>query len=93
MLHICILNSGAFHNLMPKVVMEKLGLEITSPYHDLYYFNSRKGNCHGLIKDMLVSLAQLPIKRIMMDVVVDDVPVKYGMLLYRTWDRNLGGTM
>ena len=36
MLHNCMLDSGASHNLMPKVVMEKLGLEITRPYHDLY---------------------------------------------------------
>jgi hypothetical protein len=34
MLHNCMLDFGASHNLMPKVVMENLGLEITRPYHD-----------------------------------------------------------
>jgi hypothetical protein len=29
----------------------------------------------------------------MMDVVVLDVPINYGMLLSRTWARKLGGTM
>jgi hypothetical protein len=30
-LHNSMLDSGASHNLMPKVVMEKLGLEVTRP--------------------------------------------------------------
>lgn len=33
-LHNCLLDSGASHNLMPKVVMEELDLHITKPYHD-----------------------------------------------------------
>ena len=28
-LHNCLLDSGASHNLMPKVVMDRLGLEVT----------------------------------------------------------------
>jgi len=28
-LHNCLMDSGASHNLMPKIVMEELGLEIT----------------------------------------------------------------
>ena len=39
-LHNFMLDSGASHNLMPKVVMERLGLEITRPYKDLYSFDS-----------------------------------------------------
>jgi hypothetical protein len=30
-LHNAMLDSGASHNLMPKAVMEKLGLEVTRP--------------------------------------------------------------
>ena len=33
-LHNCLLDSGASHNLMPKVVMDELGLIITKPYHE-----------------------------------------------------------
>ena len=40
MLHNCLLDSGASHNLIPKAVMEALGLSITKPYHDLYAFDS-----------------------------------------------------
>jgi hypothetical protein len=70
MLHNCMLDFGASHNLMRKVVMEKLGLEITKPYHDLYSFDARTLKCDELIEDMVVTLAQFPVKSIMMDVVV-----------------------
>ena len=59
-LHNDILDSGASHNLMPKVIMDKLGLEVTRPYKDLFSFDSSKFNCLGLIKDLLISLAQIP---------------------------------
>ena len=35
-LHNAMLDSGASHNLMPKAVMEKLNLDITRPYKDLF---------------------------------------------------------
>jgi len=92
-LHNCMLDSRASQNIMPKVGMEKLGLEITISYHDLYFFDARKVKCYGLIKDMVVTLAQLLAKSIMMDVAVVDVLVNYGMLLFRTWARKLGGTI
>lgn len=41
-LHNAMLDSGASHNLMPKVAMEKLGLDITSPYKDLFSFDTGK---------------------------------------------------
>jgi ribonuclease HI len=93
LLHNCMLDFGASHNLMPKVIMEKLGLEITRPYQDLYSFDSRKVKCLGMIKDLVVNLAQIPVKSILMDVVVVDVPAKYGMLLSRSWGAKLGGSL
>jgi hypothetical protein len=56
MFHNCMLDFGASHNLMPKIVTKNLGLEIISPYYDLYYFDSRKVKCEGLIKGMVVTL-------------------------------------
>jgi hypothetical protein len=50
-LHNAMLDSGASHNLMPKAIMDKLGLDITRPYHDLYSFDSGRVKCLGLIKD------------------------------------------
>ena len=92
-LHNCLLDLGASHNLMPKVVMDELGLSITKPYHDLFSFDSRKVKYLGLIKDLVVNLTQLPSKSIMMDIVVDDIPPKFGLLLYRSWRKRIAGTL
>jgi hypothetical protein len=62
LLHNYMLDSGASHNFMPKIIMDKLGLEITRPYQDLYSFDARKVKCLGMIKDIVVNLAQIPIK-------------------------------
>ena len=91
-LHNCLMDSGASHNLMPKTIMEELGLEVTRAYHDLYSFDSRKVQCLGVIKDLVVTLFQFPMKSVVMDVVVADVPPKFGMLLSRYWIKRLGGT-
>jgi hypothetical protein len=40
--HNAMLDSGASHNMIPKAVMEKLGLEVTRPYKDLHSFDSSK---------------------------------------------------
>ena len=92
-LHNAMLDSGASHNLMPKGVVESLGLEITRPYKDLYSFDSKRVKCLGLIKDMVVSLYKLPYKIIVMDVVVDDIPPKFGILLSRSWTSKMKGIL
>ena len=82
-------DSGTSHNLMPKTIMECLRLDITRPYKDLYSFDSREVKCLGLIKDLVVSLHQIPEKNLIMEVVVADVPPKFGMLLLRSWAAKL----
>jgi hypothetical protein len=81
LLHNFLLDSGASHNLMPKVFMDELGLEITKPYNDLYSFDSKRVKCLGVVKDLVVSLAQLPMKSMVMDILVADIPPKFGMIL------------
>ena len=56
-LHNYLLDSGASHNLMPKAMMDELGLSITNPYHDLFSFDSIEVKCLGLIKDLVVNLS------------------------------------
>lgn len=69
-LHNCLMDYGASHNVMLKVVMDELGLEITKPYQDLYSFDSKRVKCLGVIKDPVVSLSRLPMKSIVMDIVL-----------------------
>ena len=92
-LHNPMFDSGASHNLIPKSVMEKLDLDITRPYKDLFSFDPSQVSCLGLIKDLCVSLVQYPAKTILMDVVVADIPPKYGMLLSRSWGAKLQGSL
>ena len=92
-LHNYLLESRASHKLMPKYVMDDLGLSITKPYHDRFSFDSRKVKCLGLIKDLVINLSQLPSKSIVMDIVVADIPPKFGLLLSRSWSKTLGGTI
>jgi hypothetical protein len=92
-LHNCLLDLGASHNLIPKTVMEEPRLEITKFYHDLYSFDSRRVQCLGVIKDPFVTLFQLPMKSVVMDIEVVDVPPKFGMILSRSWIKGLGGTL
>jgi len=84
---------GSFHNIMPKAVMDKLGLYITIPYKDLYSFDSSKVKCIGLIKYLCVTLAQIPSKSMVMDIFVAYMPPKYGMLLSHSWGEKLQGTL
>lgn len=87
-----MLDSRASHNLIPKdVVLECLGLDITRPYKDIFSLDSRNVRCLGLIKDSVVSLIQIPTKSIVMDLVVEDIPPKFGMSLFRSWASKLKG--
>ena len=65
--------------------MDELGLSITKPYHDLFSFDSMKFKCLGLIKDLVINLSQLPSKSIVMDIVVVDIPPKFGFFLSHSW--------
>jgi hypothetical protein len=49
--------------------------------------------CLGVIKDLVVTLFQFPMKCIVMDIIVVDVPPKFRMLLSRLWMEILGGTL
>lgn len=92
-LHNAMIDSGASHNLMPRFIMEKLGLSITRPYHDLYSFDLGRVKCLGHIKYLVVSLDQIPAKNVLMDVVVVNIPPRFGMLLSRSWGAKLKGTL
>jgi hypothetical protein len=92
-LHNVMLDLGASHNLMPKEVMEKMGLEVTKPFKYFHPFDSSKVRCIGLIKDLYITLVQIPTKIMVMDVVVMDIHPKYGMLLSRSSGVNMKGTL
>jgi len=93
MLYNYMLDSEASHNLMPKTIMDHLKLDRTRSYHDLYTFDSKRVPCLGLIKDLVVTLAQIPVKRVVLDIVITNIPPKFGMLLFRSCCAKLGETL
>ena len=78
---------------MPKVVMEELGLEISKPYKYLCSFDYVQVKSLGVIKGLVATLSQLSMKSIVMDVVVADIPPRFGIFLSWSWANKLGGTM
>jgi hypothetical protein len=62
-------------------------------YKDFHSFDSSKVKCIGIIKDLCITLAQIPIESMVMDIVVTDIPPKYGMLLSMSWGAKLKGTL
>lgn len=88
-----MLDYGASHNLMSKVIMDQLQLQVTRSYHDIYTFYSKKVPCLGLIKDIVVNLAQIPVKSIVLDIVVTNIRAKFGMLLFRSCCAKLEGSL
>jgi hypothetical protein len=46
-----------------------------------------------MIKDLAVNITQVPVKCVLMDVVLFDVPAKYGMIISGSWDARLGGSV
>jgi hypothetical protein len=93
LLHNYMLDSGASHNVMPESIKDRLGLEITRPYGDLYSFDSRRVKCMGMIKDLVVTLAHILVESVLMDLVVADIPPKYGFLFSRSLGAKLGGSL
>lgn len=84
-LHNILYDSRASHSLVPFIMMEKMNLDITRPYIDLYLFQSKRVQCLGMVKDLVVSIVQIPQKHVMMDLVIINVPPTYGMFLSRQW--------
>jgi hypothetical protein len=62
--HNAMLGSRASHNLMPKVIMDELGLDITRTYKYLFSFDSRKGEMFRFNQRYTCIFISDPIKKL-----------------------------
>ena len=93
LLHNCMLDSGCSSSIMTKTVMHQLNLKTTRPYQNVCAMDSRPVEVEGMIENHLVRLAKYPNIQITMDILVIDVPDKWGMFLSRKWGATLGGSI
>ena len=63
--------------------MEQLNLKITRPYHNIYAMDSREVKVVGIVLGFPVQLAKYLDIHLKMDILVIDVPDKWGILLSR----------
>jgi hypothetical protein len=89
----CMLDTRVDANKMSLKVMQQLGLKVTQPYMNVCGFESKAIPTHGVIKNVQVCIKDYPENIIHMDIVVVDVPDVWGMLLFRKFASELGGTL
>jgi ribonuclease HI len=84
-------DSSASLNIITKGIMQRLGLKITRPYHNVCAMDSREIETDGIIIDLPVKLAFCSDFAFKMDVLVIDVSDAWGVLLSRKWGAHMGG--
>lgn len=59
----------------------------------MYSFDSKRVKCLEMIKDLMVNLVDIPIKSVVIDIVVVDIPARFGILLSRSWGSKIVGSI
>jgi hypothetical protein len=92
-MHNCMLETWASTNFMPLDVMEQLRLKTTRPYRNVCAMDAREVKVYGVIKNLPVYLVAKLNIRVLMDILVIDIPDSRGMLLLRKISHDLGGSL
>lgn len=87
----CIIESGALDNVMPYLIAKVLGLTITKAHGRCYSMDTKKVPLLGHIKDAQVVLVAHPEKKLLLIILVPDIPTSYGLLLSRSFCKDFGG--
>ena len=65
-------------------------MKITRPYHNICAMHSREVKVVGIVLGFLVQLAKYLDIHLKIDILIIDVPDKWGILLSRKWVADLG---
>ena len=76
---------------MPAPVAKVLGLDLTKMYGRCYSMDDKQVPLIGQVKDVQVVLHAYPDKRLKLTILIADIPASYGMLLSRTFCKDMGG--
>lgn len=86
-----IIDSGASDNIIPSSIAKALDLPMNDTFGHYYSMHAKKVPLLGQIKDSQVALVAFPNKILKLTILVANIPANYGMLLSRTFCRDLGG--
>ena len=87
----CIIDLGVSDNVMPYSIAKALDLNLTKVHGRCYSMDSKQVPLLGQIKDAQVALASHPERKLLLTILVADIPESYGLLLSRSFCRDLGG--
>lgn len=87
----CIIDLGASDNVMPLQIMNSLGLSCMKNHDKCYSLESKSVPLVGQLKDVQVRLESFLEKKIMMTILIAGIPISYGMLLRKSFYKDLRG--
>lgn len=90
LLHNCMVDTKTTSNVMPLKIKESLGLKIYHVNKNLCGFESKIVPTHGLIQGQRSHLHVHPYISFLMDIVVVEISISYGVLLSRKWTSTTG---
>jgi hypothetical protein len=91
LLKICVMDYGASSIFISLKVMEKLGLNTTQLYENLFGINSNKVKVYVPCENVEVFLFDFLHISLCMNILVIDVSDPWGIILSRIWYASLGG--
>ena len=91
--HCCLINGGPGPSIMPKIIMEELGLSCTNEKaKSMLSYSSLHQTTIGEIKDVTLVLCAHPEIRTTLNIQVIDMLVSnYSIILGRYWQDLIGG--
>lgn len=72
-------------------IAKALNLELTKTFGCFYSIDGKQVPLVGQVNDMQAILYVYPEKRLKLTILVVDIPASYGMLLSRTFCKDMGG--
>lgn len=90
-LHNWLVDSGAFGNVMPYSICQKLGLNPVHANSKIVELDKIEVNVIGELKVVYIQLSVDPHISHYINIEMVDIIEVYGMLLNRGWSKNLGG--
>jgi hypothetical protein len=91
--HCCLIDGGSGPSVMPKIIMEELGMSCTNENaRSMLSYSSLQQMTIGEIKDVTLCLCAHPEIRTTLSIQVIDMPVRnYSIILGRDWKALTGG--